>query len=84
MGFACGHVFHLSHLNDDASTDAPLDHDGADSDRASLTTVEDPSFSTAVARTVGPKVITARLIRDRIGQGCRICSLAKQVEQASA
>lgn len=83
MGFACGHVFHLSHLNDDASPDAAVDHDDA-SDRASLTTVEDPSYSSAAARTVGPKVITARLIRDRIGQGCRICSLAKQVEQASA
>lgn len=34
----------------------------------------------SASRTVGPKVTTARLLRDRIGDGCRICALAKELE----
>lgn len=34
----------------------------------------------SASRTVGAKVTTARLLRDRIGNGCRICSLAKEIE----
>jgi hypothetical protein len=36
------------------------------------------------SRSVGPKVTTARLIRDRVGDGCRICALGRQVENANA
>jgi hypothetical protein len=37
-------------------------------------------LSLSTSRTVGAKVTTARLLRDRIGDGCRICSLAKEIE----
>ncbi|KAL1964068.1 hypothetical protein VTN77DRAFT_7486 [Rasamsonia byssochlamydoides] len=100
VGFACGHVFHLSHLQ------APGTYD-SQTPAAAQTAVEDnvterlrspspspsrpatadaeaePAYFTT-SRTVGPKVTTARLIRDRIGEGCRICALGRQVEKADA
>ena len=42
-----------------------------------------PTFdesSLSASRTVGPKVTTARLLRDRIGDRCRICAMAKEIE----
>lgn len=41
-------------------------------------TFDEPSLS--ASRTVGPKVTTARLLRDRIGDRCRICAMAKEIE----
>lgn len=78
MGFACGHIFHLSHVNPERTTD---DTQGDStpkptSDHAAM--LDEPSLTTP--RTVGPKVTTARLLRDRVGGGCRICALEKEIE----
>ncbi|KAJ5104095.1 hypothetical protein N7532_004624 [Penicillium argentinense] len=82
IGFACGHVFHLSHLRSEASrqqssTSSP---DGsADHTPRPSSPSEEPSSSTA-SRTVGPKVTTARLLREKIGDGCRICALTRKID----
>ncbi|KAL4918560.1 hypothetical protein BDW62DRAFT_63161 [Aspergillus aurantiobrunneus] len=83
VAFACGHAFHLAHVHPSepsSPTQAPGIKSGAQSPRAfppSLTpALDEPTTS----RTVGPKVTTARLLRDRIGEGCRICALAKELE----
>ncbi|OJJ51601.1 hypothetical protein ASPZODRAFT_56678 [Penicilliopsis zonata CBS 506.65] len=76
VGFACGHVFHLSHLHPPPSSQLP-------SSRSSPPPTRTPTADTYLAstsRTVGPKVITARLLRDRVGEGCRICALGKKIE----
>ncbi|KAJ5591142.1 hypothetical protein N7450_005114 [Penicillium hetheringtonii] len=82
IGFACGHAFHLSHLHSDASrpqSDTGSPERNADhTPRSSSPLDEGPSTSTS--RTVGPKVTTARLLRDKIGDGCRICALARKIE----
>ncbi|KAL4946149.1 hypothetical protein BDV06DRAFT_160627 [Aspergillus oleicola] len=84
VAFACGHAFHLSHVHQ-SEPSSPAQtagiESGAQTPRAfppSLSpTLEEPSTT---SRTVGPKVTTARLLRDRIGDGCRICALAKELE----
>lgn len=82
IGFTCGHVFHLSHLHSDASrpqsdTGSPERH--ADrTPRASSPLIEDSSVT--ASRIVGRKVLTARLLRDKIGDGCRICALTRKIE----
>lgn len=67
IGFACGHVFHLSHLLSYLDPDAPsspMDFDiGWDED--------------ARVRSVGAKVTHARLLRDRIRGGCPVCKQAE-------
>ncbi|RAH82155.1 hypothetical protein BO86DRAFT_399394, partial [Aspergillus japonicus CBS 114.51] len=87
VGFACGHVFHLSHIhqtstNTSSSPTTPYSRSAVHTPRpfspSRTITLED--ISTATARTVGPKVTTARLLRDRVGEGCRICTLAKELE----
>ncbi|EAW09696.1 CLH domain-containing protein [Aspergillus clavatus NRRL 1] len=83
VGFACGHVFHLSHVHPPASS---ADSDGSQSGvhtprpfpGSRAPTLND--ISSSASRTVGAKVTTARLLRDRIGNGCRICVLAKELE----
>lgn len=82
LGFACGHVFHLSHLHTEVSqqqsgTSSP-DRSADHTPRPSSPSRE-PASSTA-SRTVGPKVTTARLLRDKIGDGCRICALTRKIE----
>ena len=64
VGFACGHVFHLSHLlsfhNDDRPVTPPdleVDEDG----------------EIAMTYSIGAKVTHARLLRDRIKDGCPLC-----------
>lgn len=88
MGFACGHVFHLSHVQEPAhlhgnefteSSETMQEPSPPEGDDAG----DDSDFYTS-SRTVGPKVITARLIRDRIGDGCHICALNRQVANAAA
>jgi hypothetical protein len=70
VGFACGHVYHLSHLaasTDDAPTPPPeVEADDAD-ERAGF------------ERTIGPKVTYARLLRDKVeaAGGCRVCKERK-------
>lgn len=64
VGFACGHVFHLSHLlgfnNDDRPITPPdIDFDG--------------NGEVAMTYSIGAKVTHARLLKDRIKDGCPIC-----------
>ena len=66
VGFACGHIYHVSCLLKDAADDenlASLLGRQASSD-------EDDGF----IRSVGPKVDRARLIRDRVSSGCPVCT----------
>ena len=73
FGFACGHVYHFSHLaaasstedGDDAPTPPPGGNEGDDGND------EEAGFS----RTVKSKVTLARLLRDKVetAGGCRIC-----------
>ncbi|KAL2809814.1 hypothetical protein BJX63DRAFT_423572 [Aspergillus granulosus] len=85
VAFACGHAFHLSHVH---QSEPPSpghtsgNESGAPTPRPFLPS-RTPTFdeySSSASRTVGPKVTTARLLRDRIGDGCRICALAKKLE----
>ncbi|KAJ5760941.1 hypothetical protein N7520_008097 [Penicillium odoratum] len=77
VGFACGHVFHLSHLHSEESQYSSTNSVAGRTPRPSSPSEE--SSSTA-SRTVGPKVTTARLLRDKIGEGCRICALTRKIE----
>ncbi|CAL5872450.1 uncharacterized protein PFLUO_LOCUS6714 [Penicillium psychrofluorescens] len=81
IGFACGHVFHLSHLHPETeeSQQQQQQQELANQDISVPSQDESPS-STTVSRTVGPKVTTARLLRDKIGDGCRICALTRELE----
>ncbi|KAL2831070.1 hypothetical protein BDW59DRAFT_140332 [Aspergillus cavernicola] len=85
VAFACGHAFHLAHVHQSeppSPTDTPRIESGAQTPRPfplSRAPTLDELLSTT-SRTVGPKVTTARLLRDRIGEGCRICALAKELE----
>lgn len=79
VGFACGHVFHLSHLHSEASQQQSSITSPIDRTPRPSSPVEEQSPSTA-SRTVGPKVTTARLLRDKIGDGCRICALTRKIE----
>ncbi|KAL3475049.1 hypothetical protein BJX99DRAFT_230458 [Aspergillus californicus] len=85
VAFACGHSFHLSHVHQSkipSPTDTPGMGSGAQTPRpfplSRAQTCDE--FSSTTSRTVGPKVTTARLLRDQIGDGCRICALAKELE----
>ncbi|KAJ5916316.1 hypothetical protein N7504_000331 [Penicillium tannophilum] len=78
VGFACGHVFHLSHLHPEGSQQHSSTSSVADRTPRPSSPSEEP-LSTA-SRTVGPKVTTARLLRDKIGEGCRICALTRKIE----
>ncbi|KAL2866972.1 CLH domain-containing protein [Aspergillus lucknowensis] len=85
VAFACGHAFHLSHARPSGPSSpghTPGGESGAETPRPfppSRTLTLD-EYSSSTSRTVGAKVTTARLLRDRIGQGCRICALAKELE----
>ena len=82
IGFACGHVFHLSHLHSESSQQpsslATPNRSANRTPRPSSPSEEHSNPS--ASRTVGPKVTTARLLRDKIGDGCRICALTKKIE----
>ncbi|KAF7114074.1 hypothetical protein CNMCM5793_007054 [Aspergillus hiratsukae] len=82
VGFACGHVYHLSHIHDETPTASDGNQSGVQTPRP-LPELGTPTLNElplSTSRTVGAKVTTARLLRDRIGDGCRICSLAKEIE----
>lgn len=81
IGFACGHIFHLSHVHPEpiASDDSSSTEQTPKPFLSSNTpTADEPTLSTPW--TVGPKVTTARLLRDQVGDRCRICALAKEIE----
>lgn len=66
VGFACGHVFHASHLlqylHPDEEPDPSLTgYENGDEDR------------TRGGRFVGSKVTRARLLRDKVQAGCPVC-----------
>lgn len=88
VGFACGHVFHLSHVREPQHSHTNKDDEDETSTTSGETLQEqvydDDSSYYTMSRTVGPKVTAARLIRDRVGDGCRICALGREVEKASA
>jgi hypothetical protein len=82
VGFACGHVFHLSHLHSEGSqqpSSVGTPNRSADRTPRPSSPSEEPTASSA-SRTVGPKVTSARLLRDKIGDGCRICALTRKIE----
>ncbi|KAI0838513.1 hypothetical protein F5Y06DRAFT_268264 [Hypoxylon sp. FL0890] len=70
VGFACGHVFHITHL-------LVYLHPGEDIDPALVGTAdEDRSRG---GRFIGSKVTHARLLRDRIEGGCPVCRSKREV-----
>ncbi|EFW20285.1 Vacuolar protein sorting-associated protein 41 [Coccidioides posadasii str. Silveira] len=77
VGFACGHVYHLSHLHL-----TPRGHSSGEGNSQleppQSTLYEDSS--PLLSRTVGLKVTNARLLREKIGDGCQICA-SKRVTQ---
>ncbi|KAI2732590.1 hypothetical protein CBS147332_1729 [Penicillium roqueforti] len=81
VGFACGHIFHLSHLHSDTpqQSGANSRDRSADLTPRAMSPVDETRSATA-SRSVGPKVTTARILRDKIGDGCRICALTRDIE----
>lgn len=61
LGFACGHVFHVSHLLEllHKGKKADIDLGGAGSENGRY--------------SIGMKVMRARLLRDKVREGCPIC-----------
>ncbi|KAI9847305.1 MAG: Vacuolar protein sorting-associated protein 41 [Sclerophora amabilis] len=91
IGFACGHVFHLSSClaptiaatSSDPLADLSVLEDDADAETNAATgtataigTTTGSSSATYSSRTVGTKVTHARIIRDRIAGGCPVCAAA--------
>jgi hypothetical protein len=64
VGFACGHVFHLSHLLSYMNNERPTTPPDIELD-------ENGEF--AMTHSVGAKVTHARLLRDKIRDGCPVC-----------
>ncbi|KAJ5382752.1 hypothetical protein N7517_000663 [Penicillium concentricum] len=82
VAFACGHIFHLSHLHSDTSqqqSGANSRDRSADLTPRAMSPVDETRSATA-SRTIGPKVTTARILRDKIGDGCRLCALTRDIE----
>lgn len=71
VGFACGHVFHLTHLLQVLHPDEAVP-DVAEFGRGRGEEDEDGGEGWSRRRTVGMKVTRARLLRDRVG-GCPVC-----------
>ncbi|KAI0517776.1 hypothetical protein F5B22DRAFT_602349 [Xylaria bambusicola] len=69
LGFACGHVFHVTHLLEAL-------HPGQDTD-PTLAGNGDLRRSRG-GRFVGSKVTHARLLRDRVENGCPVCKSKRQ------
>ena len=66
VGFACGHVFHLSHLRSYSETSRPITPPEIELD-------ENGEF--AQTHSIGAKVTHARLLRDQISDGCPVCKI---------
>jgi len=65
VGFACGHVFHLSHLLSYQNDERPVTPPEVELD-------ENGEWS--ATHSVGAKVTHARLLRDKIRDGCPVCA----------
>ncbi|KAF3763248.1 hypothetical protein M406DRAFT_279302 [Cryphonectria parasitica EP155] len=74
VGFACGHVYHLTHLLQVLHPDQ-LTEDLAGFGRYAA---HEDDERQGVRRTVGTKVTHARLLRDQI-RGCPICARTEEV-----
>lgn len=72
VGFACGHVYHLTHLLEALHPHDERLHDVADFGHGE----EDHGGR---RRTIGTKVTHARLLRDRVRGGCPICHQKREV-----
>jgi hypothetical protein len=64
VGFACGHVFHLSHLLSFRNENRPVTPPDVELDE---------NGEWVATHSIGAKVTHARLLRDKIGDGCPIC-----------
>lgn len=74
VGFACGHVYHLTHLLELLHPDDPRLHDVADFGQNF-----DDGEGRDGRRTIGTKVTHARLLRDRVRGGCPICHQKQKI-----
>ncbi|KAH7322836.1 hypothetical protein B0I35DRAFT_389754 [Stachybotrys elegans] len=68
LGFACGHVFHVSHLLEMLSKGRRVD--------AGLS----GSYEQSNRYMVGMKVMRARLLKDKVRDGCPICHSSEPVK----
>lgn len=68
VGFACGHVFHLSHL-----LAYGKDEEGGQRPDTPPPEALDEDGMWRATRSVGSKVTHARLLKDRISRGCVLC-----------
>ena len=77
VGFACGHVYHISHLlhGPDAEGDEVLLPQSA-----TRREDEDEPDVSRFSRSVGPKVTNARLLKDKIQNvgGCSLCKGSRE------
>ncbi|KAJ9611466.1 Vacuolar protein sorting-associated protein 41 [Cladophialophora chaetospira] len=75
VGFACGHIYHVSHLlgGPDAEGIEVLLPRSRDDD-------DDDAELTRFSRSVGPKVTAARLLKDKIQNagGCAVCKGSRE------
>jgi hypothetical protein len=69
IGFACGHVFHLSCLL--ASIDDP--NTAAAAERLQTQLATDAADDLGHSRSVGAKVAHAHIIRNAVKGGCVLC-----------
>ncbi|KAI0846303.1 hypothetical protein F5Y00DRAFT_244173 [Daldinia vernicosa] len=70
VGFACGHIYHMTHLLEYL-------HPGQDVDPSVIANGSEDR--TRGGRFVGSKVTHARLLRDRIEGGCPVCRNKREV-----
>ncbi|KAI1114004.1 hypothetical protein F5Y14DRAFT_415864 [Nemania sp. NC0429] len=70
VGFACGHVFHITHLLETL-------YPGQKMDPAIIGTGD--SGRSRGGKFVGSKVTHARLLRDRVESGCPVCKSRREV-----
>jgi hypothetical protein len=77
VGFGCGHIYHVSYLQDDGEDQTSGEERRSIDSSRELDEDTAPYFS----RTVGLKVTNARLLRDKVGSGCRICALKPADEE---
>jgi hypothetical protein len=69
VGFACGHVYHLSHFLSYMNDERPATPPDVELD-------ENGEF--AMTHSIGAKVTHARLLRDKIRDGCHVCNTRKE------
>jgi hypothetical protein len=69
VGFACGHIFHLTHLLQRLHPSQKQ----KEVDDAVLNGLDADQRFRSAAHLIGAKVTHARLLRDRIAGGCPVC-----------